>query len=538
MKKTCQACNRTFTIHSDDTEWYKRFDIPVPELCPPCRSQRRLAHRNETSLYSDQCDLCKKSIISQYHPESKLTVYCRDCWWSDKWNPFQYGRPFDFTKPFFEQWGEFIRTLPHINLLDMNSDNSAYTNCVSHNKNSYLIFTADYNENSLYSNWLQHSRDCCDDFKLNNGERAYECFFGDRLHSSQYLIKCFSAAESLYCYDCRNIQNCFLSSNLRNKQYYILNKPYSREEYEKIVADWQLATPAGRDKALAALKQLMEQSIHHFRNQLGRIEASSGDYLRDVNQAWECFDVEQADHCRYVRNMIKIKDAMDCEYGGVGENGYQNVEPHPMPQHSLCTYGCYGGNDVYYSHSVMNSKNVFASCGFKKAEYVLFNTQYTEQNYGELFKKVKAQMLQTGEWGQYFPIETSLFGYNETNAQHWYPLTQPDVTKHGWPWHEPLPVQPGQSTVCTKCQRPFKYVDQELKFYKEMQIPNPTLCYSCRFERRRQWHNPQSLWHRQCMCTQTDHGHNGLCTTEFDTTYTPERKEIVYCDECYKKEVY
>ncbi|EKD78561.1 MAG: hypothetical protein ACD_41C00322G0001, partial [uncultured bacterium] len=46
------------------------------------------------------------------------------------------------------------------------------------------------------------------------------------------------------------------------------------------------------------------------------------------------------------------------------------------------------------------------------------------------------------------------------------------------------------------------------------------------------------LWHRQCMCTQTDHGHNGLCPTEFDTTYAPERKEIIYCDECYKKEVY
>ncbi|EKD74103.1 MAG: hypothetical protein ACD_45C00076G0001, partial [uncultured bacterium] len=87
-----------------------------------------------------------------------------------------------------------------------------------------------------------------------------------------------------------------------------MNKPYSREDYEKIVADWQLDTPAGRDKALTALKQLMEQSIHHYRNQLGRIEASSGDYLRDVNTAWECFDVEQADHCRYVRNMIKIKD--------------------------------------------------------------------------------------------------------------------------------------------------------------------------------------------------------------------------------------
>ncbi|EKD78883.1 MAG: hypothetical protein ACD_41C00235G0001, partial [uncultured bacterium] len=170
----------------------------------------------------------------------------------------------------------------------------------------------------------------------------------------------------------------------------------------------------------------------------------------------------------------------------------------------MCTYGCYGGNDVYYSHSVMNSKDVLGSCGLKKAQYVIFNTQYSQEKYERLFKQIKTHMLQTGDWGQYFPIEASLFGYNETNAQHWYPLTKTDVQQHGWQWHEPLPAQPGQSTVCTKCQRPFKYVDQELKFYQEMHIPNPTLCYSCRYERRRQWHNPQSLWHRQCMCTQTD----------------------------------
>jgi hypothetical protein len=27
------------------------------------------------------------------------------------------------------------------------------------------------------------------------------------------------------------------------------------------------------------------------------------------------------------------------------------------------------------------------------------------------------------------------------------------------------------------------------------------------------------------------------CDVEFKTTYAPERKEIVYCEKCYKKEM-
>ena len=30
----------------------------------------------------------------------------------------------------------------------------------------------------------------------------------------------------------------------------------------------------------------------------------------------------------------------------------------------------------------------------------------------------------------------------------------------------------------------------------------------------------------------------GKCTNEFETSYAPERPEIVYCESCYQKEVY
>lgn len=45
-------------------------------------------------------------------------------------------------------------------------------------------------------------------------------------------------------------------------------------------------------------------------------------------------------------------------------------------------------------------------------------------------------MRASGEWGEFFPIEISPFGYNETVAQEYFPLSKDDCKKQGWSWRE------------------------------------------------------------------------------------------------------
>ncbi len=164
----CAQCQNNFTIYPEDRQFYQKFDVPDPILCPACRNQRRLAHRNEFMLYADQCDLCKQPIISQFSPDKQLTVYCKTCWWGDGWDSYRFGRDFDFSKPFFKQFSQLVRDVPQMNLIDMRSENSDYTNCVSNNKNCYLIFNSDYNENCLYSNFIEFCRETVDCLKQTN----------------------------------------------------------------------------------------------------------------------------------------------------------------------------------------------------------------------------------------------------------------------------------------------------------------------------------------------------------------------------------
>ena len=45
-------------------------------------------------------------------------------------------------------------------------------------------------------------------------------------------------------------------------------------------------------------------------------------------------------------------------------------------------------------------------------------------------------MRASGEWGEFFPIEISPFGYNETVAQEYFPLSKDDCGEQGWAWRE------------------------------------------------------------------------------------------------------
>ena len=71
-----------------------------------------------------------------------------------------------------------------------------------------------------------------------------------------------------------------------------------------------------------------------------------------------------------------------------------------------------------------------------------------------------------------------------------------------------------------------------------MNLPLPRLCPNCRHYTRLKQRNPLKLWHRTCMCDNENHGHKGKCQAEFETSYSPERPEIVYCEGCFNREIY
>jgi len=152
-------------------------------------------------------------------------------------------------------------------------------------------------------------------------------------------------------------------------------------------------------------------------------------------------------------------------------------------------------------------------------------------------------MQSTGEWGEFFPPHISAFGYNETVANDYIPLTEQEIHVKGWKWRQmqsekeylgppikiPDSIEEVEDAICEQillCEgtgKPFKIIPQELNFYRTLGLPLPKRCPDQRHTDRMNRLNPRRLWNRTCA----------KCGKALQSTYAPERPEIIYCESCY-----
>ena len=77
-----------------------------------------------------------------------------------------------------------------------------------------------------------------------------------------------------------------------------------------------------------------------------------------------------------------------------------------------------------FSHNI---NQCFGCVCLKNQSYCIFNKQYTKEEYEILVPRIIEHMMKTGEWGEFFPSSLSPFGYNETVAMEYFPMTRDSV---------------------------------------------------------------------------------------------------------------
>ncbi|MFA4891302.1 MAG: hypothetical protein WC604_03040 [Candidatus Gracilibacteria bacterium] len=119
------------------------------------------------------------------------------------------------------------------------------TNCMGdyiyHSKNCYWIFDSIECEDSLYITEACLERgvkDCVDCGPIvNTLEQCYGCCFCGYLNNCSHIYWCDWLADCHWCTNVWDCKWCFGCVYAKNKEYHILNKPYSPKEYEKRVAE-------------------------------------------------------------------------------------------------------------------------------------------------------------------------------------------------------------------------------------------------------------------------------------------------------------
>ncbi|MDA1060387.1 MAG: hypothetical protein O3B47_01190, partial [bacterium] len=530
MKRQCKQCKEEFEITDDDLEFYekvspviggRKFSIPSPTLCPDCRCQRRLVWRNERALYKRKCDLTGASFISWIAPDKPYKAYKNEAWWGDKWNVLDYGRDFDFSRPFFEQFDELLVEVPWMGILIDKTENSDYVNFCNNVKNCYLIYGSNNNEDCMYSTYLTNCSDCLDLLHGDGCSLCYDCIDTTDCYNCKHCLRCTNSSDLIMCENCQNCRNCFGCVNLVGKDYCFFNELLGKEGYEEKM----------KEIDTGSYEVLIDQFTRFYEHRLKfpkrlntnlNCENCTGDGIRDSKNVFESYDVIGAEDCKWI--MLShggVKDCQDCF--GIEENElcYQTVANGvPSTNTSFAVYAWKGVHDSYYLVLSPGSQNCFACMGLNKGKYCILNKQYSKKEYEEMVPRIIEHMQKTGEWGEFLPGSISPFAYNETMAQDYFPLSEDEALEKGFKWvndRDELDVEGAISVnelpdnirdvgdgilekiiKCEATGKPFKINAQELGFYKRHDIPLPRKHSDRRHLERMALRNPQKLWDRKC----------------------------------------
>ena len=550
--KTCQNCKKDFIVEPDDFGFYEKIGVDVPSQCPDCRAQLRLSFRNERTFYKRKCDKCERDVVSMYSINKPFTVYCYDCWFKDNWGGEDFALDYNSGISFFEQFEKLWKSVPKVSLIYMRSPGSDYTNISADNKNCYFIVESSNNEDSIHSYWIQECRDVVDTSFASKCELTYE---SDDCYNSYKLLYskgCHDCATSYFLTDCKGCTDCIGCINLRNKSNYIFNEPYSKEEYEQIKKDLALNTATGIENFKEKYEDFLKKQPRKFAEVVQAVN-STGSYMKNVKNCKSCFHCYEAEDNKYgVHIWRNAKDTMDCDTAGRNVSLiYNSINAGIDNSNLVCDALCWTCSNVLYSMYCFNSNNCFGCVGLRKKNYCILNKQYEKKEYEEILNKIKSELKENGGYGEFFSKDLSCFGYNETPSNEQFPLSKEEALAQGFKWEDAERGTYNKETkktedmpesfsdinfdvtkeiyACSSCNKNYKVIPNELLFYKKLDIPLPRLCPDCRHYRRIESRGPNKLWRRSCM--------KEGCTNEFETSYSPVCKEIVYCEKCYQNEV-
>lgn len=558
MKPSCEQCHQIFEVSPEQSALLnklapvfagRRFTIPHPRLCPPCRKQRRLLFRNDLCLYERGSDLSKKRIISIYPEGTPFPVFENSEWWSDSWDPLDYGSAYYDDRPFFDQFLELRNRVPRVNLyVDNLCENSRFSNQITMSKNCYLLFSGSGAQECHYCYRCVNSQSCVDCLFIVESELCFECIDAVNSYNCCYSQHVTDCSECSFVFDCQGCSNCFLSYGLRNKRWCVLNQQYTEQEYRRLIGGHDF----GSRTAASSLRKQFNGFLKDFPKRfayLKQTENVRGDNIQNAKNCSFVFDGGNLEDVHYAQFIQDTRDAMDVNYC------CDNTELH----YDVCTSGINAyqvlfsvdtwpgvRNLIYCDSCSNNTRDCFGCVGLRGKQYCILNRQYSRDDYEALAARILEALTRSGEWGEFLPARLSPFSYNESVAAQYFVLTKKEALAQGFRWRDEEQSKRAQTSLaadnikdvgdevisavfsCSTCGRAYRIASEELKFYRRQILPLPAECFFCRHARRLKTRNPRDLWQRECVS----------CKSAVYTSYPPESKEQVLCEGCYLKALY
>ncbi len=282
----------------------------------------------------------------------------------------------------------------------------------------------------------------------------------------------------MFCKDCLSCNDCFGCIYLKNKQYCIFNKQYSKDEYLNFIKNINIDSYSKlielRIKCMEFMNQFKKLNLRVYNS-----ENCSGDLIYDSKNCSNCFTLASSEKCDDCFECARIFDCNNCDFTYDSEGKLTFCSDVALGYDSCFVIKSTNFYNCYYSFMLYNCNNCFGCIGLRNKEYCILNKQYSKDEYFIKLEQILNDMKNQNILGNFFPDDCSHLYKSYSKRQLMENADELNILEF---YKEILKKLNNQENLdnsmiinCISSNKKFLLQKQEIDFYKKTKLPIPRL---------------------------------------------------------------
>lgn len=285
---------------------------------------------------------------------------------------------------FLEQYNNLKLSMPVEANHNTQSEDSDYGDYLSRCRSSFYSFDNADCRDIVYIFDSFKAINCCDGDYVIESENIYEGAEAVNANNCSYITYCTRIYDSHFSWHCHDSNNLFGCVYLKNKQFCIFNRQYSKEEYELRIKEL-LKRPAE-----ANLKEMEEVAMRFPTRPTHVSKSENSEYNNQVHYSknlYLCFDSTHSENCAYMYDAHYNKNCYDITQSFHSEFCYECVNSSKL---NNCFFmdDCTLVYDSAFCENCSKGNHLFGCVNLDNKEYYILNKKYTPTEYDKEAKEI------------------------------------------------------------------------------------------------------------------------------------------------------
>jgi len=413
-QRICPLTGEKWQLDQEEIGWLKKLAVPASDFSPLARQQIMAGYMIGYQWWWQRHPDTKKPVLTFVHPATKIKVL-PDVEWFDRDFSSENQEP-DSNRSFFDQFRDLQLKVP----LNATRNTEVPENSIAINSfgdiNSYFNILNNGSKNSFFCIWTGKNEESAEMHNVEAGQRSVGVDDAARVFNSRYIRDCNNIQNSAFLFLASDLEMCFGAVNRKRKKFMFFDEQLTEGEYKEKISSIDLSSRKEVEKWKVRFDQVMRECVWPAKMSFDD-EGSVGEYLYNTRNCKYCFQCVKAARDLYRCSFIAA-DTFDnayciCAYDVSNSIGCVDLD---VSINCKFCYSCKSCQNLEYCMACYNCENCFGCVGLNRKQFYIFNKEYSEDEYWQLVDQIKCQMLDSGEYGQFFPLAFSPCYFPQSGA--------------------------------------------------------------------------------------------------------------------------